>query len=170
MEKGQGTEKSYFHFLPAECCSAEQLASVYSPAEREQQLLRIQLLLESNSAKRCWFMTAEPKGRTIAFLQLCQEKRRPGRFRIRGLHCRRRFRRQGLATRLLQLGIQNVVEQYRAEEIISFILPTNRSSIRAHERAGFCYCAELPGGILPERHLCLICRTFTGEGKTQCRS
>lgn len=154
-QREQALEQPCFRFLRAGNCRAELLASVYDEADRKRQLDRIRSLLGNESASRCYFGVAEHKGKTIALLQLNQDKQKPHLFRIRGLHCRARFRRQGLASRLLQLAAQNVFEQYQGEQIVSFILPTNLPSMRAHERAGFSRCAGLQA-ILPERHLCFV--------------
>ncbi len=154
-QKEQEPAQPCFRFLRAGNCSAELLASVYGDADRKRQLRRIRSLLDNESASRCYFGVAEHKDKIIALLQLCQDKQNPRRFRIRGLYCSGRFRRQGLASRLLQLAGQNVFERHQGEEIVSFILPTNFPSITAHERAGFSRCAGLQA-IMPERHLCFV--------------
>lgn len=141
-------------FLPAENCRAEQLAGVYSRPEQPRQLDRIQQLLTGPSADRQFFVTAEYKGKTIALLHLCRDRRRKERFRIRGLATSKPFRRRGLATRMLQFGIDKIFGLQGGTEILSFILPGNSASIAAHKRAGF------QPGILeqpqPQRHLCFI--------------
>ena len=152
-------------FLPAERCRAEQMAGVYSPAEQPRQLVRLQALLTDASAHSRFFVTAEHKGKTIALLHLCRDRRRPGRFRIRGVETARPFRCQGLAVRLLQVGAENIFFRLGGEVILSFILPTNSGSLAAHGRAGFQQIA-LPGPQ-PQRHLCFALeRNNTGPHNT----
>ncbi len=144
-------------FLAAARCSAESLASVYGMGERKQQVGRLQLLLAGESAERIYFAVAGYGTRTVAWLHLCRDNNRPERFRIRGLHTREQFRGQGLATRLLRLGVSSVFQLHGAEEIRSFILPANLPSIRAHRRARFYPLIEQ--SMQPERHLCFTIRS-----------
>ena len=155
-QRGGDRQKPFFRFLPASRCRVERLASVYDAAAREGQACRIQALLANESGGRCFFVVAGYQGRVVALLQLCRDQKRAHRFRIRGLYSHQQFRRQGLATRLLQLGAKCVFELYHGEEILSFVPPTNIPSITAHKRAGFCPAVRQTGQPQPEHHLCLI--------------
>ena len=142
-----------FSFLPAIHCNAETLASVYDTSEQGRQVSRIRSLLAHQSSGRNFFVLAEYNEQPAALLYLCQEHNKTYRFRIRGLHTHRRFRNQGLATRLLQFGTQCIF-RHHGREIVSYILPTNAPSITAHQRAGFIPCT--PHLLQPERHRCFI--------------
>lgn len=145
-------EKFSFRFLPGAYCNADILASVYGEGAREQQACRIGSLLDNRSAERLFFTVAGYKNRAVALLHLCRELKKPHCFRVRGLYTHEQFRNQGLATRLLQLGVKCIFELYGGEEILSFVLPANRSSIAAHERA--CFYPVVLQTLQPERHLC----------------
>ena len=153
-QRAERSGKACFRFHPAVRCNAEQLASVYGKGERERQVHRILAVLNHRSAGRCFFVTAVCRGKTVGLLQLCQERIRPHRFRIRGLHTRKEFRNQGLATHLLQLGIKCIVESHHGKEVISYILPTNTASITAHEHAGFIPCTSRL--LQPEHYRCFV--------------
>jgi RimJ/RimL family protein N-acetyltransferase len=155
-EDRQGKDRVYFRFLPANRCRAGLLISAYGTKDRDRQILRIDSLLAGTAASQHYFAVAFHKGQAIAILQLYREREKIHRFRIRGLHCRFRFRNRGLATRLLQLGAKSIFEFYLGSEIVSFVLPTNIASITAHQHAGF-HIGQA-AGLQPENHRFLILR------------
>ncbi len=142
-----------FHFLAADRCTAEQLASVYPKREQRRQLQRFSSFLHDPSAGGRYFMFAVCNTRTAALLHLCAEQRRPALYRIRGLYTHPDFRNRSLATRILRLGCMCLTEFYQAREIRSFVVPTNAASLAAHENAGF--SAGEAGTESVRHHLCL---------------
>ena len=162
----KNTKDFSFRFLSAKACTAEMLVSVYSGGvQQQQQTSRLQSLLNNPSAERLFFVLAKHNNVTVAFLQLCRERRTYSRFRIRGLYTHQNFRNRSLATHLLQLACKCVFEFQEGMDFLSFILPNNFPSLAVHEHAGF--SLAIMEGLQPERHLCLA---WTRQGKNSINS
>ncbi|MEA3467422.1 MAG: hypothetical protein U9R57_04270 [Thermodesulfobacteriota bacterium] len=126
------------------------------PEERKVKQRRFQSLLGNVSAERLFFVLATCEKKPVAFLQLCRERRKRTQFRVRGLHTHCQFRNRSLATRVLRLGCKCISEFYQGGKVFSYILPENKSSLIAHQHAGF-HVIRLPIiQLQSENHLCLV--------------
>ena len=54
------------------------------------------------------------------------------------------YRRQGIATALMELMLQKAREDARTHNVISVITAGNEASIQLHKRFGFTFCGNIP--------------------------
>ncbi|MEN8189640.1 MAG: GNAT family N-acetyltransferase [Thermodesulfobacteriota bacterium] len=139
--------------LKAAACRKEDFSDLFQGSDQPFRLRRIEKRLRSPEAHNLFFMVARKKGRIRGYCLFSRAPRLQESFRIRGLHVKTGDRNCGLATRLLVIGCRLLEEFKGARQINSFIVASNRASLKAHRRSGFRVNTLETGTPSPRRHI-----------------